>query len=145
MTFADRALVIDTFEFGDYAPFDPNDPAQAERLRQTIEYASVHLPQWSAEEATDYFHLERQHDARPTLKRVAEAGVRFLVVSFTSDWLYPTYQSRVMVRAMKRHGIDVSFCEIEADWGHDAFLLPSEHLSTLMKGFLDRVYSETRR
>ncbi|MCZ6834953.1 MAG: NAD-glutamate dehydrogenase [Planctomycetota bacterium] len=52
----DGQLVIDTFEFGDHAPFDPNDPTQAEKLRETIEYASVHLPQWSAEEATDYFH-----------------------------------------------------------------------------------------
>jgi homoserine O-acetyltransferase len=64
------------------------------------------------------------------------------VVSFTSDWLYPTYQSKAMIQAMKKNGLDVSFCEIEADWGHDAFLLPSERLSLLIKGFLDRVSRE---
>jgi len=70
---------------------------------------------------------------------------KFLVVSFTSDWLYPTYQSKAMVKAMKKNGLDVSFCEIEADWGHDAFLLPNKRLTDLVKGFLERVYDETKR
>jgi homoserine O-acetyltransferase/O-succinyltransferase len=42
-----------------------------------------------------------------------------------------------MVKAMKKNGLAVSFCEIEAQWGHDAFLLPSDRLSGIMKGFLD--------
>ena len=66
------------------------------------------------------------------------------MVSFTSDWLYPTYQSREMVKAMKKSGLNVSFCEIEADWGHDAFLLPNQRLTNLVKGFLESVYNETR-
>ena len=41
-----------------------------------------------------------------------------------------------MVKAMKKTGLDVSFCEVAARWGHDAFLLPSERLTALMKGFL---------
>jgi homoserine O-acetyltransferase len=49
-----------------------------------------------------------------------------------------------MVQSMKKCGLDVSFCEIEAEWGHDAFLLPNERLTLLMKGFLDRVYAETQ-
>jgi homoserine O-acetyltransferase len=49
-----------------------------------------------------------------------------------------------MVQAMKKNGLDVSFCEIEAKWGHDAFLLPSERLSALIKGFLERVHSEIK-
>jgi homoserine O-acetyltransferase len=65
------------------------------------------------------------------------------VVSFTSDWLYPTYQSKAMVQAMKKKGLDVSFCEIEANCGHDAFLLPNERLTTLVKGFLERVHNES--
>ena len=60
---------------------------------------------------------------------LSRAKANFLVVSFTSDWLYPTYQSRAMVKAMKKNGLDVSFCEIEAEWGHDAFLLPNERLN----------------
>ena len=63
------------------------------------------------------------------------------MVSFTSDWLYPTYQSRDMVKAMKKNGLDVSFCEIEAQWGHDAFLLPSDRLDNLIRGFLRSVAS----
>ena len=65
-----------------------------------------------------------------------------LVVSFTSDWLYPTYQSRNMVKAMKKNGLDVSFCEIEAKCGHDAFLLPNKRQSALISKFLERVYEE---
>ena len=43
---------------------------------------------------------------------------------------------------MKKNRLDVSFCEIEADWGHDAFLLPNERLTELIKGFLSRIYGE---
>ena len=87
--------------------------------------------------AADYFDLERHHGGGSAVAAFAKTRARFLVVSFTSDWLYPTYQSRAMVTAMKKNGLDVSFCEVEAQWGHDAFLLPSERLSGIMKGFLD--------
>jgi homoserine O-acetyltransferase len=93
--------------------------------------------------AADYFDLEKQHGQGALVKAFANARAKFLVVSFTSDWLYPTYQSKAMVKAMKKNGLDVSFCEIEAQWGHDAFLLPNERLSVMMKGFLDRVRRET--
>ena len=92
--------------------------------------------------ASDYFDLGKQHGSGLIVKAFSKMKAKFLVVSFTSDWLYPTYQSRAMVKAMKKNGLDVSFCEIEADWGHDAFLLPSERLTNLMKGFLERVYKE---
>ncbi|MCL1981143.1 MAG: homoserine O-acetyltransferase [Proteobacteria bacterium] len=90
--------------------------------------------------AADYFDLER--DGASLLVNQTLAGVPFLVVSFTSDWLYPTYQSRGIVSALKKNGSDVSFCEIEAQWGHDAFLLPNKRLDGLISGFLDRVYHE---
>ncbi|MBW1681069.1 MAG: homoserine O-acetyltransferase [Deltaproteobacteria bacterium] len=89
--------------------------------------------------AADYFDLGRSHGGGSITRAFSKAGARFLVVSFTSDWLYPTYQSKEMVRALKRCGLDVSFCEIEARWGHDAFLLPSPRLTELLKGFLSRV------
>ncbi|MDH3392218.1 MAG: hypothetical protein OEL85_10530, partial [Desulfobulbaceae bacterium] len=75
----------------------------------------------------------------------ARTNAKFLVISFTSDWLYPTYQSRAMVKSMKKNNIDVSFCEIEAEWGHDAFLLPNERLSALIKGFLDHNFAEVQK
>jgi homoserine O-acetyltransferase len=87
--------------------------------------------------AADFFDLERHYGDGSAVAAFSSARARFMVVSFTSDWLYPTYQSRAMVQAMKKNGLDVSFCEIEAQWGHDAFLLPSERLSGIMKGFLD--------
>ena len=92
--------------------------------------------------AADYFDLERQHGDGSLVKAFSKTSAQFLVISFTSDWLYPTYQSKSMVQAMKKCGLDVSFCEIEAEWGHDAFLLPNERLTMLIKSFLDRVYAE---
>jgi len=87
--------------------------------------------------AADYFDLNKKED--PAIHRLADSKSRFLVISFTSDWLYPTYQSRELVQALKRSGCDVSFCEIQADCGHDAFLLPNERLTGLISGFLQGV------
>ncbi len=95
--------------------------------------------------AADYYDLEKQHGNGSAVEAFYKAKAKFLVVSFTSDWLYPTYQSRAMVKAIKKNGLDVSFCEIEADWGHDAFLLPSESLTAMVKGFLERVNNENRK
>jgi len=94
--------------------------------------------------AADYYDLEIQHDSGSAVKAFSKAEAKFLVVSFTSDWLYPTYQSKAMVQAMKKNGLDVSFCEIQAEWGHDAFLLPNERLTAVVKGFLERVYRENQ-
>ena len=85
----------------------------------------------------------KQYGNGSTVQAFSKARAKFLVVSFTSDWLYPTYQSRAMVKAMKKNGGDVSFCEIDAEWGHDAFLLSSDRLTVLIRGFLDRVYNQT--
>ena len=95
--------------------------------------------------AADYFDLEKQHGSGSTVKAFSKTRAKFLVVSFTSDWLYPTYQSKSMVKAMKKNGLDVSFCEIAAQWGHDAFLLPSERLTLLIRSFLESTYSENRK
>jgi len=94
--------------------------------------------------AADYYDLILQHGAGSAVRAFAKARARFLVISFTSDWLYPTYQSREIVKALKKNGRDVSFCEIEADWGHDAFLLPNPRLAALIHGFLERVLREVR-
>ena len=48
------------------------------------------------------------------------------MVSFTSDWLFPTYQSKELVRALQANGVPTTFLEIPSNYGHDAFLLPSE-------------------
>jgi homoserine O-acetyltransferase len=89
--------------------------------------------------AADYFDLEKQHGSDSIVKAFSKARAKFLVVSFSSDWLYPTYLSKIMVKAMKKNKLDVSFCEIEAKWGHDAFLLPNPRLENMIKGFLESV------
>lgn len=93
--------------------------------------------------AADYFDLAEQHGNGSMVEAFSKTKARFLIVSFTSDWLYPTYQSREMVKAIKKTGQDVSFCEIEAKWGHDAFLIPNPRLSSILGGFLHRVFNET--
>jgi homoserine O-acetyltransferase len=90
--------------------------------------------------AADYFDLGKQHGNGSAVKALSKARARFLVISFTSDWLYPTYQAKEIVKALKKNGRDVSFCEIEAEWGHDAFLIPGERLPMLIRGFLERVH-----
>jgi homoserine O-acetyltransferase len=92
--------------------------------------------------AADYFDVGRQHGHDSEVEAFAGVTAKILVISFTSDWLYPTYQSREMVQAMKKNGLDVSFCEIEAECGHDAFLLPNERQSTMINRFLHRVFTE---
>ncbi|VVS93472.1 homoserine O-acetyltransferase MetX [Desulfoluna spongiiphila] len=88
--------------------------------------------------AADYFDIEQGLRDSGALGRMAELRHPFLVVSYTSDWLYPTYQNREIVSLFKRYGVDVSFCEIEASCGHDAFLLPSDRLTTILTGFLGK-------
>jgi homoserine O-acetyltransferase len=95
--------------------------------------------------AADYFDLGLQHGEGSPVQAFSKTEAKFLVVSFTSDWLYPTYQSKEIVSALKKNGRDVSFLEIEAEWGHDAFLLPSERLTELLKGFLDHVQHEVQK
>ncbi|MBU0482415.1 MAG: homoserine O-acetyltransferase [Proteobacteria bacterium] len=95
--------------------------------------------------AADYFDLSAQHGGGSEIEAFSRARAKFLVVSFTSDWLYPTYQSKAMVKAMKKNGLDVSFCEITAECGHDAFLLPNDRLSRLIRSFLERVARHERK
>ncbi len=89
--------------------------------------------------AADYFDLAREYGKGSLVNAFSRAKSKFLVVSYTSDWLYPTYQSKEMVKAMKKNNLDVSFCEIDAQWGHDAFLLPDPRTDNLISGFLRSV------
>jgi homoserine O-acetyltransferase len=68
--------------------------------------------------------------------------VRFLLIAFKSDWLYPAYQTREIVRACKQAHVDVSYCEINSTYGHDAFLLEVEEEQHFVSNFLRRVSDE---
>ncbi len=91
--------------------------------------------------ASDYFDVVDQMGASGPLKGDPSLKIKYLVVSYSSDWLYPTYQAKELVQTLKRSGQDVSFCEIEADCGHDAFLVPDNRLTLLLKGFIDGISS----
>jgi homoserine O-acetyltransferase len=88
----------------------------------------------------DYFDLAANHGGSLA---AAFQGVktRFCVVSFTSDWLYPTRDSREIVRALNAVAANVSFVEIESDKGHDAFLLHEPELFDTISGFLNAAAS----
>jgi len=92
--------------------------------------------------AADYFDLVDHSTTIESIQDLSVSRTKFLVISYTSDWLYPTYQARELVQALKRYGQDVSFCEIEADCGHDAFLNPDTRLTKMVRGFLDGVTSK---
>jgi homoserine O-acetyltransferase len=86
--------------------------------------------------AMDYFDLAA--DYGDVLARAFKgAPTRFCVVSFTSDWLFPTSESRAIVHALNASSARVSFAEIVTDKGHDAFLLDEPELFAIVRGFLD--------
>ena len=85
--------------------------------------------------ATDYFDLAADHGG--VLANVFKGTkTRFCVLSFTSDWLYPTSESRAVVHALNAAGAPVSFVEIESDRGHDSFLLDIPEQFRIVRGFL---------
>ena len=85
--------------------------------------------------ALDYFDLAEEGGGN-LQKALAKVKASFLVISFTSDWLFPPYQSKEIVSALRRSCKDVSYAEITSDYGHDAFLLEVESLSRLITSFL---------
>lgn len=93
--------------------------------------------------AMDYFDLAAGHASLGAAFEATRA--RFLVISFTSDWLYPTYQSLEIVSALRGRNRDVAYCELPSTYGHDAFLLEVEEQTDLVRGFLDRTFRNVSR
>ena len=86
--------------------------------------------------AMDYFDIAAEHEG--VLARAFEGTpVRFCVISFTSDWLFPTAESREVVHALNAVAANVSFVEVETDKGHDAFLLDEPEFFATLRGFLN--------
>jgi homoserine O-acetyltransferase len=86
--------------------------------------------------AMDYFDLAGDYDG-VVAKGFRGTPTRFCVISFTSDWLFPTSEARAMVQALNAAGARVSFAEVTTDKGHDAFLLDEPELLTIVSGFLE--------
>ena len=91
--------------------------------------------------AMDYFDLA-QPSGSLAASLLESAHIKFLVVSFTSDWLYPSYHSKDLVRALHAVGADVSYLDIESSWGHDAFLLEVDTMRSLLQSFMERLVRE---
>ncbi|MBP7216983.1 MAG: homoserine O-acetyltransferase [Candidatus Omnitrophica bacterium] len=86
--------------------------------------------------AMDYFDLSGDK-LIPKGKRI---NVRFLVIAFKSDWLYPAYQSQEIARQLKIRGVDATYCEVNSTYGHDAFLLEVDEETHLIKHFLSKTF-----
>ena len=86
--------------------------------------------------AMDYFDLAENHEG-VLAEAFRDTAVRFCVISFTSDWLYPTSESRAIVQALNAVAANVSFAEITTDDGHDSFLLDEPEFRKVLQGFLN--------
>lgn len=105
-------------------------------------------------DANSYLYITKAMDL---FDLVSEAGSlknafhacrsRFLVISFRGDWLFPPYQSKEIVQALRANLNDVTYYEVNSDYGHDAFLVEKEELTHIISIFLDRVATkgESRR
>jgi homoserine O-acetyltransferase/O-succinyltransferase len=85
--------------------------------------------------AMDYFDLADPHDG-VLAKAFAATKARFCLISFDSDWLYPTSESRRIVHALNAAGAAVSFLELSSPFGHDSFLLDAPEMNRIVDGFL---------
>jgi homoserine O-acetyltransferase len=91
--------------------------------------------------ALDYFDLSAETGSLAAAF-ANSTHVKYLVVSFTSDWLYPSYHSKELVSALTAAGADVTYLDIQSTWGHDAFLLEVDTMTNLLESFLERLVRE---
>ncbi|THB65075.1 MAG: alpha/beta fold hydrolase, partial [Spirochaetaceae bacterium] len=85
--------------------------------------------------AMDYFDVHEEYGSLEEAFRGVKS--RFLIISFTSDWLYPPQQSKEMVFAMMKNDIDVSYTCLDSPYGHDAFLLERDRQTAIISSFLE--------
>ena len=92
----------------------------------------------------DYFDLAKQFNGNLS-NAFKKTNSKFFIISFTSDWLYPTQENKEIVIALNAIGANVGFVEIESDKGHDSFLLNVPDFLNTVKNFLDQSYNELKR
>lgn len=80
-------------------------------------------------------------DGKPLYKVLEGLKAKMMVIAFKSDWLYPAYQSKEIVKACILSGLETTYCEIESTYGHDAFLLEVDEETHLIKHFLNKVFN----
>lgn len=98
-------------------------------------------------DANSYLYITRAidnfdaADGKPLQEVLRGVEARVLVIAFKSDWLYPAYQSKEIVKACKLSGVEATYCEIDSAYGHDAFLLEVEEETHLIAHFLKKVFN----
>ncbi|MHC4291322.1 MAG: homoserine O-acetyltransferase MetX [Planctomycetota bacterium] len=92
--------------------------------------------------AMDYFDLAQEYGS--LRQAFSKTTCRFLIVSFSSDWLFTPQQSEEIVKSLGAEDKDVSYCNIYSPYGHDAFLLEAETLGELISGFVDATLHRQR-
>lgn len=92
--------------------------------------------------ALDYFDPARRHNGN-LAKALAVASARFLLVSFSTDWRFSPARSREIVKALLDNRRDVSYAEIDAPHGHDAFLLEDPRYMAVVRSYFDRIAAES--
>jgi len=93
--------------------------------------------------AMDYFDLTAEGGS--VASALAGTEARFLVISFSSDWLYPSYQSQEMVRALRAHNRDVAYVELQSNYGHDSFLVDVGEQAEIVRGFLASTFDRVKQ
>jgi homoserine O-acetyltransferase len=99
-------------------------------------------------DANSYLYITRAMDSYDLTQRGSlpslfeKIRTRFLVISFTSDWLYPSYQSLEIVSALRSRNCDVAYCNLTSNYGHDAFLVEVNEQAELVRGFLASTFRE---
>jgi homoserine O-acetyltransferase/O-succinyltransferase len=81
-------------------------------------------------------------DGRPLQRALEGVKAKVMVIAFESDWLYPPYQSRDLVKACKLCGLEATYCKIDSNYGHDAFLLEIDEETHLIGHFLKKLYRD---
>ncbi|MCX8028030.1 MAG: homoserine O-acetyltransferase [Thermodesulfovibrionales bacterium] len=100
-------------------------------------------------DANSYLYITKAIDlfdltscSKPIHEIFSKLTAKVLVIAFKSDWLYPVHQSKEIAKACKMAGLQTTFCEIDSDYGHDAFLLEIDEESHLISHFLEKVYKD---
>jgi homoserine O-acetyltransferase len=91
--------------------------------------------------ALDYFDPARYHNG-DLAQALSTASANFLLVSFTTDWRFPPSRSREIVQALLKNHLPVTYAEIDAPHGHDAFLLEDRRYHAVMQGYYDQIARE---
>lgn len=98
-------------------------------------------------DANSYLYITKAIDdfdpagEKPIQELLRGIDAKILVIAFKSDWLYPAYQAKEIVRACKLGGVETTYCEVDSTYGHDAFLLEIEEETYLITHFLKKVYN----